>query len=410
MNTDTPRAGKAPVNMKRGLPSPEQIELARPFLELPGNQPFVSADAQDWLNYGGIQGLPEVRELFGPLLLGVPAEQVVVGENSSLALMHEAFGHAWVRGFPGHAPWAQAERVKFICPEPGYDRHFAICEYFGIEMLPIPLGPNGPDMEQVEALVASDPSIKGMWCVPRHANPNGAMYSEHVIQRLACMPTAAPDFHLWWDNAYAVHDFQPGLPPTANILEACTQAGNPERPLLFASTSKMLIPGAGLAFFGACPALVDWWLTCREYKTIGPDKVNQVRHLRFFRTPQGVLEHMAQQGVMLKAKFDAVDSIFRERFAGLPGVTWSTPAGGYFICLQVPDGLAQKVVELAKEAGVLMTPAGATHIGGHDPRDYTLRIAPSYLELEVVKQAAQVIAGAVCLACAGREDGVSLNT
>jgi DNA-binding transcriptional MocR family regulator len=402
MNTHTPRAGKAPVNMKRGLPSPEQIELARPFLELPGNQPFASTDGQDWLNYGGMQGLPEVRELFGPLLLGVPAEQVVVGENSSLALMHEAFGHAWVRGFPGHAPWGQAERVKFICPEPGYDRHFAICEYFGIEMLPIPLGPNGPDMDQVEALVASDPTIKGMWCVPRHANPNGAMYSAPVIQRLAYMPTAAPDFHLWWDNAYVVHDFQPGLPPTANILEACTLAGNPARPLLFASTSKMLIPGAGLAFFGACPALVDWWLTCREYKTIGPDKVNQVRHLRFFRTPQGVLEHMAQQGVMLKAKFDAVDSTFRERFAGLPGVTWSTPAGGYFICLQVPDGLARQVVELAREAGVLMTPAGATHTGGHDPRDCTLRIAPSYLELETVKQAAQVIAGAVCLACAGR--------
>lgn len=390
------------LNMTRGLPSAEQVALSRPFLSLPGEQAFCAADGQDWLNYGGLQGLREVRDLFGPLLLGLPGEQVAVGENSSLALMHETLGHAWVRGFPASPAWGRADRVRFICPEPGYDRHFSICEYYGIDMVPVAMTEHGPDMNEVERLVASDPTIKGMWCVPRHANPNGAVYTSQVVTRLAAMPAAARDFRLFWDNAYAMHDFAGPSPADDNsaIHTACAQAGHPDRVLAFASTSKMLIPGAGLAFFGASQAMLRWWLECRTHKTIGPDKVNQVRHLLFFKDPDTVRRHMQQQGHLLQEKFAQVERIFDQHLSGIEQVSWSSPGGGYFIALQVPHGRAAQVVELAGQAGVSMTPAGATHCHGIDRQGRHLRIAPSYLSLEQVVTAARIIAHAVQLACA----------
>ncbi|WP_273819424.1 aminotransferase class I/II-fold pyridoxal phosphate-dependent enzyme [Pseudomonas asplenii] len=399
------RDRQQPINMTRGLPSPEQIALSHDFLSLPGSRPFASADGQDWLNYGGLQGVKEVRELFGPALLGLPADQVAIGENSSLALMHEAIGHAWIRGFAGMQPWGRADKVRFICPEPGYDRHFSICEYYGIEMVPVVLNEDGPDMDEVERLVASDPSIRGMWCVPRHANPNGAIYSQQVVNRLASMLTAARDFRLFWDNAYAVHDFHDHTEPAPDVYAACVRANNPERAILFASTSKMVIPSSGIAMIGGSPETLRWWLQCRQYKTIGPDKVNQVRHLMFFQTADNLRAHMKRHGQSLGAKFQRVRQIFSQHLTGLPEVSWSHPSGGYFITLLVPEGLAGRVVDIAQEAGVKMTPAGATHCHGHDARQRYLRIAPSYLNLAQIEQAAEVIANSVRLACAERESG-----
>lgn len=395
---DQLRRPDAPLNMTRGLPSPAQVALAEGFLHLPGATPFTPSDGTDWLNYGGLEGLKDVRDLFGPSLLGLPGEQVVVGENSSLALMHEAIGHAWVRGFPGAEPWGKAQKVRFLCPEPGYDRHFAICEYYGIEMVPIALGDSGPDMDEVERLVKQDPTLRGIWCVPKHANPNGAVYSATTVDRLAAMHTAAADFKIIWDNAYAVHDFTPGQPSAPDITALCARAGHADRPLLFASTSKMLIPSAGLAFFGGSPAMVSWWLGCRKYKTIGPDKVNQVRHLLFFKDSATLQAHMGQHGDLLRDKFAAVDRILHNHLAGLDHVSWSTPTGGYFVALTVPAGMAKRVVALAEQANVKMTPAGATHCYGVDVHERCLRIAPSYLSLEEVEAATEVIALAVLLA------------
>ncbi|SDS01238.1 DNA-binding transcriptional regulator, MocR family, contains an aminotransferase domain [Pseudomonas asplenii] len=393
------------INMTRGLPSPEQISLSHDFLSLPGTHQFSSADGQDWLNYGGLQGVKEVRELFGPAMLGLPGEQVAIGENSSLALMHEAIGHAWIRGFAGMQPWGKAEKVRFICPEPGYDRHFSICEYYGIEMIPVALDEQGPDMETVERLVAADPSIRGMWCVPRHANPNGAIYSEEVVNRLAGMPTAASDFKLFWDNAYAVHDFHEAPGQAPDPYAACVRSGNPDRLLMFASTSKMVIPSSGISMIGGSLATLRWWLDCRQYKTIGPDKVNQVRHLMFFRSQENLLAHMKHHGQSLGAKFERVQQVFSRTLTGLPQVSWSRPSGGYFISLLVPEGLAGRVVAIAAEAGVKMTPAGATHCHGHDAHGRHLRIAPSYLSLAQIDQATEIIANSVLLACAERGHG-----
>ncbi|MFK3844687.1 aminotransferase class I/II-fold pyridoxal phosphate-dependent enzyme [Stenotrophomonas sp. NPDC078853] len=388
------------VDMTRGLPSAEQIALSHAMLSLPGPAPFDSEDGQDWLNYGGQQGIPQLRALLAPLLLGVPAAQAAVGGNSSLALMHAAIGLAWRTGLPGHAPWAAARQIRFLCPVPGYDRHFAICRDHGIAMVPVPMGVDGPDMDQVERQVAQDPLIRGMWCVPRHSNPCGATYSEEVLRRLATMKTAAADFTLFCDNAYAVHDFAPQASAPPGLYDACATAGNPDRALLFGSTSKMTIPGAGIALLGGSARLLDWWLAAQRACTIGPDKVNQVRHLRFFGDAAGVSRHMQQHGHMLQQRFAQVLKVFARRLSALQDVHWSRPSGGYFITLWVPPGCARRVVRLAAEAGVAILPAGTTHCSGTDARDRCLRIAPSRLSPSDAAQAAAIIAGCVLLACA----------
>lgn len=388
--------------MTRGLPSAEQVALSDGLLHLPGATAFISSEGVDWRNYGGLQGLAEVRALFAPLLLGVPAAQVAVGGNSSLALMHGVVGLAWRKGFPGTAPWRDSQPpVRFLCPVPGYDRHFAICTDHGIELVPVPMNDDGPVMDIVEWHVARDPRVRGMWCVPHHSNPGGCTYSTAVLRRLAAMPAAASDFTIFCDNAYAVHDFPttPACPPA--LHHACVAAGHPDRALVFASTSKMTIPGAGIAFIGGSAARMDWWLAGQRACTLGPDKLNQVRHLLFFGSAERLRAHMAAHGALLQERFECVLAVFERLLGNVPDVHWTRPGGGYFITLQVPAGCARQVVRLAAQAGVRLTPAGATHCHGVDPQDSCLRIAPSRLSPLQATAAAEVVAGCVRLASAG---------
>ncbi|MFD0934847.1 aminotransferase, partial [Methylobacterium trifolii] len=319
------------LDMTRGKPAPEQLDLASGLLTLPGNGDHTTATGEDARNYGGLQGLPEVRALFARPLLGAPPEQIAVAENSSLALMHDCIVWALLKGVPGsQRPWSREEAVAFLCPVPGYDRHFALCEEFGIRMLPVPMTPDGPDMDAVEAL-AADPSVKGMWCVPKYSNPSGEIYSEATVRRLSAMRTGAPDFRLFWDNAYAVHHLTPARHAIPDVLEACAAAGHPDRAFVFASTSKITLAGAGLAFFGGSPANLAWYLARAGKRTIGPDKLNQLRHLRFLRDGEGLTTHMDRQRALLAPKFSAVTEALDRHLAGTGAAAWSRPEGGYFI-------------------------------------------------------------------------------
>jgi DNA-binding transcriptional MocR family regulator len=356
----------------------------------------------DCRNYGGLQGLAEARRLFSGLL-GAPPEQVVVADNSSLALMHDTVVFSLLKGTcDGAGPWSRQGQITFLCPVPGYDRHFHICETYGIRMIPVGLGEDGPDMDQVEGLVAQDASIKGMWCVPKYSNPTGVIYSDRTIERLAAMKTAASDFRLWWDNAYAVHHLTDERIEIANIVELCARYGHENRPLVFASTSKITLGGAGLALLAASTENVKWYLARTALRTIGPDKLNQLRHVRFLKNPQGIQELMDGHRALIGPKFQKVLEVFDKKLAGVPGVSWTRPRGGYFISLSVPAGCARRVVALAKEAGVELTPAGATHPYGEDAEDRTIRIAPTFPELAEIEQAAVGVAFCVLLANAER--------
>ncbi|WP_437437721.1 aminotransferase class I/II-fold pyridoxal phosphate-dependent enzyme [Trinickia violacea] len=379
------------IDMTRGKPAAEQLDLSRALVDEAGTVGYLSRDGIDCRNYGHVLGLPEARE-FGAQLLDSPAAQVVAAGNSSLELMHDALAFGMLFGMPGHEAWRKREDIAFLCPVPGYDRHFAICEALGIRMIPVPMHDDGPDMAFVEAQVAADPAIKGIWCVPLYSNPTGAIYSADVVRRLAAMPTAAPDFRLFWDDAYRFHHLTDHEHVSANILEACAAAGNPDRAFVFASLSKVTFGGAGVAFFASSPRNVEWWQRHVSIRTIGPDKLNQLRHVRYLRDRAGLVQLMARHRALLRPKFDAVTTTFERMLAGVPGVSWNVPQGGYFISLYTPDGLAKRTVALAKEAGIVLTPAGAAFPHGVDPRDRHLRIAPSFPNLAVVGQAAQGIA------------------
>lgn len=391
------RARGLKLDMTRGKPAPEQLDLAAGMLALPGNGDHTTASGEDARNYGGLQGLPEVRALFGRPLLGAPPEQVVVAENSSLAVMHDCLVWAMLKGVPGSdMPWSRAAAPAFLCPVPGYDRHFALCEEFGIRMLPVPMTPDGPDMEVVEAL-SLDPSVKGLWCVPKYSNPSGEIYSEATVRRLAAMRTGAADFRLFWDNAYAVHHLTQTHHAVPDILAAGADAGHPDRAFVFASTSKITLAGAGLAFFAGSPGNVAWYLARAGKRTIGPDKLNQLRHLRFLRDAAGLAAHMARQRDLLAPKFSAVTAALDRHLSGT-AVSWSRPEGGYFVSVDAGVGTAERIVELAGDAGIGLTPAGATFPYGRDPRDATLRLAPSYPSLPEVREAAEGIALCILLA------------
>lgn len=387
------------LDLTRGKPSSAQLDLAGELLTNVGAD-FRAADGTDTRNYGGLQGLPELREIFSSTLQ-VPLAQLVAFGNGSLELMHDTLVHAMLSPLPGaERRWVDEERVVFLCPVPGYDRHFGVCERLGIEMVSVPMTDDGPDMAVVEELVAGDATIKGIWCVPKYSNPTGAVYSDEVVRRLATMPTAAPDFRVMWDNAYVVHHLTEDTNEIADLLGLATEAGNADRVFVFGSTSKITLAGAGVSFLGMSEANLAWWLAKTAKRTIGPDKINHLRHARFLGSAEGVAAHMAKHREILAPKFAAVERILTEQLGAVEGVSWTRPAGGYFVTLTVPAGLASAIVALAKDAGVVLTPAGATHPYGTDPDDAIIRLAPSFPVLDEVEKATAGVATCVKLAIA----------
>ena len=396
------------LDLTRGKPSSQQLDLSTELLNLPGATDFTAENATDTRNYGGLQGLIEARRLLSSVL-EAPAEQIVLANNASLSLMHDILVFALLKGTcDSSEPWSKQGEIAFLCPVPGYDRHFKICEDYGIRMIPVRLLEDGPDMDEVERLVAEDASIKGIWCVPKYSNPTGTVYSDSVVERLAAMKTAANDFRIFWDNAYAVHHLTEEPVSIANLLERSAAHGHANRAFVFASTSKITFAGAGLAAVAASKPNVQWLLTRLTPRTIGPDKINQLRHVRFLKNNEGITALMEKHRQLLAPKFEAVLEIFAAELSGLSDVTWTTPKGGYFISLEVPAGCAQRVVALAKEAGVVLTPAGATHPYGKDPDDRTIRIAPSFPKLAEVQEAAKAVALCVQLATAEKFEQVAV--
>jgi DNA-binding transcriptional MocR family regulator len=389
------------LDLTRGKPSSEQLDLAGGLLALSGSGDYLAADGTDTRNYGAPQGLPELRALLAPLY-GAAPRQMVLGDNSSLGLMHDAIVYALLKGtVDSPRPWGRESRIAFLCPVPGYDRHFGICQDFGIEMIPVALGEDGPDMDEVERLAAADAGIKGMWCVPKYSNPTGTVYSAATIERLAAMTTAAPDFRLFWDNAYALHHLTAERIEIPSMLDACARHGHPNRAWVFGSTSKMTLAGSGVALFAASADDVAWYLGRMGKRTIGGDKINQLRHVRFLGSTDGLLALMDRHRAIVAPKFAAVAAALDRHLTGSGVASWRVPRGGYFISVDVMDGCAPEVVRLATEAGVALTPAGATYPHGRDPRNRNIRIAPTFPDLATVTTAAEGVALSVLLAASG---------
>lgn len=384
------------LDITRGKPASAQLDLAADLLTAVTPDDVLTPSGVDTRNYGGLDGIVELRELFSPLLK-VPANQLLAGGNASLTLMAQALTFALMHGTVGDSrPWGQGPH-KLICPVPGYDRHFTLAESLGFELLSIPMDSQGPVVAEAQRL-AEDETVKGMWLVPMYSNPKGITITEERAKELAAMPAAAPDFTLLWDNAYGLHHLRDEHPEVLDILDICAKAGHPERPWIFASTSKITHAGAGVSFFGAGPETNDWIRSNLAKISIGPDKVNQLRHLRFFSTPEGVKEHMRQHAKIIAPKFDAVLDTLERELGGTDLAQWTHPDGGYFITLTTLEGTADRIVKLAAEAGVKLTPAGATHPYGLDPHNNVIRIAPTMPTVEDVELAAQGLVACVKLA------------
>ena len=388
------------LDMSRGKPSAEQLDLSNEMLTHCLDGDHISENGVDCRNYGVLDGIYEAKRLFMEMI-GVGRWEIIIGGNSSLQMMYDVLAKAMLLGVKDSPkPWCKCEKVKWLCPAPGYDRHFAICEAFGIEMITVPMLSDGPDMDMVEKLVAEDEAIKGIWCVPRYANPTGVVYSDRVVTRFANMKTAAPDFRIFWDDAYCVHSLDDNVPRILNILDECKHAGNPDRVLIFASTSKISFPGGGVAIVGASEENINFMKAQMACQTIGYDKLNQLRHAKFFRTYEGILEHMKKHRAIIKPKFDAVLDALDSELAPLGAGSWSRPKGGYFISFDGEPGTAKRIVALCKEAGVTLTGAGATFPYGIDPEDKNIRIAPTYPELPELKAAMEIFCVAVKAATA----------
>jgi aspartate/methionine/tyrosine aminotransferase len=393
---DRYRAQKLNIDMTRGKPCAEQLDLALGMFDCVDKTSYYSGDI-DCRNYGGLDGLPEAKRLFAEFL-EVEPDEVIIGGNASLAMMYDAMTRAMTHGVvDSETPWGRLPRVRFLCPSPGYDRHFSICEHLGIEMIPIEMGSDGPDMDSVERLVAGDASVKGIWCVPKYSNPTGVTFSDQVVDRLASMRTAATDFRVFWDNAYTVHHLSETPPRLKNILAACKQAGNPERVFLFGSTSKISFAGSGVALMAGSERNMDLTRKQMGFQTIGPDKLNQLRHVRFFRDMAGIESHMRRHAAILKPKFEAVLDNLAQELGGKGIAEWSRPAGGYFINLDTLDGCARAVVQMAAETGVKLTPAGATFPYKRDPRDRNIRLAPSFPPAAEIQTAMGVVSTCIQL-------------
>ncbi|MCK4988362.1 MAG: aminotransferase class I/II-fold pyridoxal phosphate-dependent enzyme [Desulfobacterales bacterium] len=383
------------LDMTRGKPCTAQLDLALGMLEGDTGKAYLTKEGLDCRNYGGLDGIPEAKTLFSEYM-EVEPEELILGGNSSLNMMHDTILRAMVKGvMDGASPWGQLPKVKFLCPSPGYDRHFFICEFLGIEMIPVDMQEDGPVMSQVEERVANDELIKGIWCVPKYSNPTGAVYSDEAVERLAEMNTKAVDFRIFWDNAYAVHHLVDTPVPLKNILEACKQAGNPERVFIFASTSKISFAGAGLAIMAGSQTNMEWVKNQMAFQTIGPDKMNQLRHVLFFKNAAGIEAHMKKHSAILKPKFDAVQNILNDELADKKIANWSKPQGGYFVSIDTMEGCAAAVIKMAADAGVKLTPAGSAYPYKKDPLDRNIRIAPSFPPLEDTQAAMELVA--VCI-------------
>ena len=385
------------LDLTRGKPSAEQLDLSDDLLELPGKDSYVDATGSDVRNYGNLQGIKDIREIWGEVI-GVPAENLYAGDASSLNIMFDLISWSYTFGNnDSERPWSGEETVKWICPVPGYDRHFAITEKFGFEMITVPMLEDGPDADAIAELV-KDPAVKGMWVVPMFANPTGATVSEEVVRKLATMETAAPDFRIVWDNAYAVHTFTEEFPQIIDVLGLAAEAGNPNRFWVMSSTSKITHAGAGVAFFAASKEDLDWYSSIAGIRGIGPNKINQLAHAKFFGDADGVRAHMQKHAQILAPKFEAVLEILQNRLGEYSVARWTTPAGGYFISLDVVDGTATRVWELAREAGITLTKAGSAFPKGEDPNDRNIRLAPSLPPISEVRTAMDGVATCVLLA------------
>ena len=385
------------LDLTRGKPSAEQLDLSDDLLELPGKDSYVDATGSDVRNYGNLQGIKDIREIWGEVI-GVPAENLYAGDASSLNIMFDLISWSYTFGNnDSERPWSAEETVKWICPVPGYDRHFAITEKFGFEMITVPMLEDGPDADAIAELV-KDPAVKGMWVVPMFANPTGATVTEEVVRKLATMETAAPDFRIVWDNAYAVHTFTEEFPQIIDVLGLAAEAGNPNRFWVMSSTSKITHAGAGVAFFAASKADLDWYSSIAGIRGIGPNKINQLAHAKFFGDADGVRAHMQKHAQILAPKFEAVLEILQNRLGEYSVARWTTPAGGYFISLDVVDGTATRVWELAREAGITLTKAGSAFPKGEDLNDRNIRLAPSLPPIDEVRTAMDGVATCVLLA------------
>ncbi len=385
------------LNMARGKPCVEQLDLALGVLEaLHARSEFANSNGDDCRNYGVWNGLPEMREIFGQLL-GVPADNIILGNNSSLQMMFDTISQGYTHGCGGYTPWCKQGDVKFLCPVPGYDRHFAVTEYFGIKMIPVPMLKTGPDMDIIERLV-QDPSVKGCWCVPKYSNPTGITYSDETVRRFARLRPAAKDFRIMWDNAYCVHDLTDQPDELLNIYEECVKEGTEDQVIIFASTSKISFPGAGVAALASSAKTIASLKTRTTVQTIGSDKLNQLRHVLFLHDAEGVRSLMKGHRKILAPKFNIVLDALENELAELDVARWSHPKGGYFVNLDVMSGCAKRVVELCREAGVELTDAGATFPYGMDPNDSNIRIAPSFPPEGELRQAMELLCIAIKLA------------
>ena len=381
------------LDMSRGKPGFDNMDLSVDMFDLVGNDTgYKNISGIDCRNYGGLDGLYELKTLFGEILEHEP-DQIIVGGNSSLNMMFDTIAQAMTHGM-GAEPWFECKDRKFLCPVPGYDRHFAITEYFGFKMIPVAMDENGPDMDAVEELI-KDSSVKGIWCVPKYSNPEGITYSDEVVRRMAHLKPAAQDFRIFWDNAYVVHDLYDEGDRLLNLYTECVKAGNPDLPIIFASTSKITFPGAGVAVEAASPNNVAMLKGRMKYQTIGPDKLNQLRHARMFRTAEDVKKHMGRHAEILRPKFESVLNELEKELKDSGIARWTTPKGGYFISLWVLNGCAKRVVQLCANAGMILTPAGAPFPYGYDSEDSNIRIAPSYPSVEEIEKASKVLCTAV---------------
>lgn len=389
------------LNMARGKPAKDQLDLSMPMLDIiSSTTECVDEAGTDLRNYGILDGIEEAKVLMASMLDDDPANVIVFG-NSSLNIMYDTVMRCWVFGTLGATPWSQLEEVKFLCPVPGYDRHFGVTEAFGIKMIPVPMNEDGPDMDVVKELVANDASVKGIWCVPKYSNPGGVTYSDEVVRELASMPTAADDFRIFWDNAYTVHHLYDDVADQDQLLDiadACVEAGNPNRYFKFGSTSKVTLPGAGISAMAASPENISDIKARMGVQTIGHDKINQLRHVKFLKDADGIAEHMAKHAAIIRPKFELVLGTLSNGLEGTGCGSWSNPRGGYFISFDAPEGTAKRIVSLAKDAGVTMTGAGATYPYKNDPADSNIRIAPTLPPLEELDQAMKVFVTCVKLA------------